>query len=89
MYYQTDQSGARHFSEPVKPEMSGEAEPLFLEELQRCPALSQQVQKSGVGIRFIYHEGGALLKGIGVLMKEEETRDPSLSLCHVGDTTRK
>lgn len=54
MYDRTDQSRGRHFPEHAESKVGREAERFFLEELDKCPALNQQVQKSGVGNGFIH-----------------------------------
>lgn len=54
LYDTTDHSRAGHFPEHAEPKAGREAEHFFLEELDKRPALSQQVEKSGVGNRFIH-----------------------------------
>lgn len=53
LYYKIDQGKAGHFPRHAGPKDGREAEPFFLQALQKCSALSQQVQKSGVGNRLI------------------------------------
>lgn len=60
MYGKTDQTRARHFPEHAV-KGGRKAEPLFLAKLGKYPILSEQVEKSGVGNRFIYPISSILL----------------------------